>query len=174
MDLTFTSMGSASATVFGNGNATSAFAGLSGTYQDILRSGVFGGGSGTSTITLNGLTEGQGYEVQFWVNDARNRADMDTVPRELTILESDGVTLSDVVVDYNTVGASTNAGLGQFVIGTFTADEATQDFIFTSDARQLNALQLRTVAVPELSSIALVGLSGLGLLIRRRRNSMQR
>lgn len=163
-DVTYAALTSSNATAFRNLTDGSAFVGLSTGYQDILRSGNFvGGGSGSATVSLLGLTSGYTYEVQFWVNDARNRSDMETVPRETTI---DG---TSIVVDYNTTGANTDAGLGQYITGSFTADAATQNFSFTSGARQLNAIQLRLTAVPEPSSTALLGLGGLAMILRRRR-----
>jgi hypothetical protein len=60
-------------------------------------------------------------------------------------------------------------GLGNFVIGTFTANAATQSF-FVSGVNDpgLSAVQLR--AVPEPTSVALLSLGAAGLLLRRRRN----
>jgi len=163
-DVTYAALTNSNTTAFRNVTPGSAFLGLSTGYQDILRSGNFvGNDSGSVTVSLLGLTSGYTYEVQFWVNDARNRADQETVPRSLTI------TGPGTVVDYNTAGANTDAGLGQYITGSFTADAVTQDFSFTSGARQLNAIQLRLTAVPEPSSTALLGLGGLAMILRRRR-----
>ena len=84
-NLTFDGLASPSATAFRNGAAGSAFSTLSANYQDVLGSGNFRGGNGSQTITLGNLEVGQGYEVQFWVNDARSRGDQETVPRQLQL-----------------------------------------------------------------------------------------
>ena len=161
-NLTVSDLGSNGTTTYA-GNAGNALSALSANYRDILQSGSFvGGGLDSFTITLNDLVVGDAYEVQFWVNDARNRPDQETVPRSTTIVGP------DILVDYNVAGNNTDAGVGQFAIGTFTADAISQDFVLLSGAHQLNAIQLR--AIPEPSSAILVALGGLGLISRRRRS----
>jgi hypothetical protein len=123
-------------TVFGNDKGS--FSALSSAYQNILESAAYDSGENT-TITLNGLTIDREYEVQFWINDSRNRSDMDSKPRSATISNT------TFVVDYNTTGASTDDGLGQYIIGTFTAVGTTQDIELETVVIQLNAIQLRDV-----------------------------
>ena len=104
---------------------------------------------------------GQNYEVELWVNDSRG------VTRTETI--TGGLTLS-----FDTTGVS--GGLGQYTIGTFTADGTGQPAITistTGAVSQLNALEILDVpaaGVPEPSSFVLAGLgvSLAGLVSRRR------
>jgi len=126
-------------------------AGVTGDYADLLSWGIYDSASaGGTTITFDGLTPGKNYEVQFWVSDPRNGNNT----RTLTL---DGA-------------APTQLNYEQYVIGTFTADSATQtvDIIAASSSDQYNAIQLRDVTVPEPGSMALIGLGGLTLLRRRR------
>jgi hypothetical protein len=146
---------------YGNGSGT--FSTLSSAYQDVLKSGAYRGGL-NSTITLNGLNIGSEYEVQLWMNDSRNRADMDSIPRMATIAGT------SFVVDYNTAGSNTNDGVGQSMIGTFTADASTQSIELLSAAPQLNAIQLRELYTSKTSPdvysvwVAGYGLSGINSL----------
>jgi hypothetical protein len=127
----------------GYGNSIGTFSTLASEYQRILESGAYSGAAGT-TITLSGLSIGNEYEVQFWLNDSRNRTDMDSKPRIATI------TNTSYVVDYNTAGASTHDGLGQYIIGTFTAQGPTQGIKLITVVPQLNAIQLRKISEPAL------------------------
>jgi hypothetical protein len=80
------------------------------------------------------------------------------------------LTGSSTVLDYNTTEAV--GGVGQFAIGTFTADSTSQVLGFSSptETPQLNGLSLRVTAVPEPSTYALVlgGILNLSLIRRRR------
>ncbi|MDQ8209637.1 PEP-CTERM sorting domain-containing protein, partial [Coraliomargarita sp. SDUM461003] len=64
---------------------------------------------------------------------------------------------------------SSEGGLGQYVIGTFTADADTQSFDFVLDTTwHVNAMQLR--AVPEPSAYAAIaGVLALACVVTRRR-----
>ncbi|MDF7809242.1 Ig-like domain-containing protein [Pontiellaceae bacterium B12219] len=123
----------------GYGNSSGTFGTLSTAYQGVLTSGAYDGGSSTA-ITLNDLKLGSEYELQFWINDSRNRSDMDSKPRSATIAGTSNV------VDYNTAGASTSDGLGQYIIGTFIADATTQTIELDTIVPQLNAMQLRVLS----------------------------
>jgi hypothetical protein len=72
---------------------------------------------------------------------------MDSTPRSATIADT------SYGIDYNTEGANTNDGLGQYIIGTFTAIGTTQEINLTSVVPQLNAIQLRLIS----DSITTVG-----------------
>jgi hypothetical protein len=79
------------------------------------------------------------------------------------------LTGSSTVLDYNTTEAV--GGIGQFAIGTFTADSTSQVLGFSSptETPQLNGLSLRVTAVPEPASVAMtMGAAGLFLMRRRR------
>jgi fibronectin-binding autotransporter adhesin len=94
----------------------------------------------TGTVTLNGLTIGQSYKVQVWVSDARSGT---TTTRTQSITGPAGSNTQPMDFNVGNVGG----GVGQYVIGTFTADASTQQFsiVATSGSPpQVNALQLRT------------------------------
>jgi len=107
------------------------FTDLSPAYQAVLKGGAYGGAS-AGTVTLNGLTPGHDYAVQIWVNDSRATAKTETING------------SSVTLDYNNYDAV--GGLGQYVVGYFTADNTTQAFAMTPSASgtvQLNAISVR-------------------------------
>jgi hypothetical protein len=142
----------------GYGNSLGTFSTLPAEYQSILASGAYRDAE-RATLTLGGLSLGSTYEVQFWINDSRNRVDMESKPRTATISDT------SIVVDYNTAGASTNDGLGQFLIGTFTANASTVDIGLSTQAPQLNAIQLRLISEPASVVDSLrVAISGEGAL----------
>lgn len=111
---------------------------------------------GARPITLTGLTEGHTYQFQIWSGQGTAGGAWDN--SETTF--SDGLT--SVVVDSR-----------QYVLGTFVADATTeQDLTWSgvdspSNAGLINGIQIRTIAVPEPSSTALLGLGGLALILRR-------
>ena len=133
-------------------------------YDALVSTLEFGGGTGLVTLTLGDgdgdgsitgpglLTPGSPYEIQVWYSDDRTGSND---ARVTPVGDGNGNT-----VDLN----------DQFAIGTFTADGTTQDITLASPGfgqAHITAYQIRLV--PEPSSLALLGLSGLLMVKRRRR-----
>ena len=136
------------------GSSAPPFSGLPTEYQNLLSDSIYSFGPGSSTVTVSGLTNGQEYSIQFWANDSRA-----AISATQTV---DGNTL-----DVNTTNA--DGGVGQWISGTFTADGTSQNFNVSSGSNNYySAIQVR--AVPEPSSLAGLGVVGIGLaaVIRRR------
>jgi hypothetical protein len=139
--------------IFGSGNAP--FASLSGMYQMLLASDANTTAGTPSPLVgvISGLTVGQKYLVEVWVNDSRGLTRSE-------LLSDGGPTLS-----FDTTSA--DGGVGQFATGMFTADSTAQQFFVLqtpgSVVSQLNAFQLRSLpsSVPEPSTAVLCGLAGL-------------
>lgn len=111
---------------------------LSPAYQNVLTSSTWGVAvPGTGVITLNDLVVGHEYKVQIWVDDSRDLG----LGRAMQVTAGGGntVTLS--------FPATTAGALGQFTVGTFTADAPSQDIDCTGIASpvQINAVQLRDI-----------------------------
>lgn len=164
--------------------ANAPFNTLSTSYQRLLSTAWWNDGLDTTaattaryTVTLNNLTLGNIYELQLWVNDARlNNVGQNNPGLFVTL--SDGVTSVDLQNNVNDV----LGGIGQYVIGTFTADAASQVFTLTGGNTPgadltdpnvtaiMNAYQLRDISpVPEPSTFGLAGLGLSAWLIFRRR-----
>ena len=136
------------------GSSAPPVSGLPTEYQNLLSDSIYSFGPGSSTVTVSGLTNGQEYSIQFWANDSRA-----AISATQTV---DGNTL-----DVNTTNA--DGGVGQWISGTFTADGTSQNFNVSSGSNNYySAIQVR--AVPEPSSLAGLGVIGIGLaaVIRRR------
>ncbi len=144
------------------GAASGAFAALTNDdYKSLLSSAVFANPTPAPTFTFNGLTIGSNYIVQVWVN---NSGSANAASRTIGITAGNTATL-----DQN--NAAGVGGVGEFVVGTFTADAATQVFTVSSSAGAplVNAAQVRLAPVPEPASVALIGLGSLLVLGRRNR-----
>ena len=109
---------------------------------------------------MQGLTSGQAYVFEWWSNDSGPRFPAYST----TATAGNAVALND-----NTSGFVAGA-LGQYAIGTFTADNNPMVITFSgvSVTPTINAFQLQTV--PEPSTYALVAVGCAGLLALRRRN----
>ncbi|MDR2981171.1 MAG: PEP-CTERM sorting domain-containing protein [Puniceicoccales bacterium] len=176
-NITFVAQGNPTlSTAYVISSNSSAFAGTSGSpfntlstsYQSILKSALGNDGGSASSksmlVTLDGLTANQEYMIQFWVNDSRGTPSLSS--RVEYVSDTLGTSGSQQL-KFNTAGAE--GGLGQYIIGTFTADNTSQSFYLnSSNTTQMNALQLR--AIPEPSTYAWMGGIGLlGFLALRRR-----
>jgi len=139
-----------SADAFNSGSAP--FSELSASYKSLLNSAVWIDSAENKqiTLTIEGLTIGQQYQVQLWTNDSRSHG----VNRDTSF--------DSVVLEQNT---GPMGGLGQWVIGTFTADDTFQTIIANAagngQSTNINAYQLR--AIPEPSTYAII--AGAGALV---------
>ncbi|MEI7908276.1 MAG: hypothetical protein WCK77_01440 [Verrucomicrobiota bacterium] len=144
------------------------YSGLTPVYQALLTGGNYNDSLENASRPINfqiqGLTIGTNYQIQLWVNDSREYG----ASRNTTFTAG----ASSVTLDQNS--SEDYGGLGQWVLGSFTADATIQDFAATSsNSTNINAYQLRAIgeisAVPEpASSLAVTGLIASGLLLRRR------
>jgi hypothetical protein len=129
-------------------------------YQTLLSSGV--ATIDNMTLTMSGLSIGTQYQFQWWTNASTA---VDNVP-DTSAVAGNTVTLNSNVT-------ATPGGLGQYALGTFTADATSQAVRFDrldpgeGGIGLVNAFQLRQVppAVPEpgtaLAGVALLGLCGM-------------
>lgn len=145
----------------GFGSVLAPFSNLDGSYQAIMGQEILG--TAQVALTLNALTVGATYEFQIWSNQSNTASS-----RSLLVTAGNSVTL-----DSNTTNAV--GGVGQFAIGTFTADATSQSFALTGaggdDFQPMNAFQLRVI--PEPGSVALLTVGAGALLLSNRRRRMR-
>ena len=113
------------------------FSTLSSNYQTLLAADVQANGTPSITLTMSALSVGAQYQFQWWSNISIS----DT--RLTTAAAGGSVTLSS-----NTTGGG-QSGLGQYALGTFTANALPQAITFTGfagDPAFLNGFQLRQLA----------------------------
>lgn len=124
--------------------------------------------------TLTNLVTGRTYELQIWVNDSRlNNLSQNNPDLFTTFMDLNGnsVSLQHNVDNYL-------GGVGQFVIGTFTADATSQALKFiggntvgadtsgNNATSLLNAYQLREVTAPSAPVFTSAALAGTNLILQ--------
>jgi hypothetical protein len=140
-------------------------------YNGLLQYGQYANGSGSSTFSWGGMTVGDTYEVQFWVEDTRGI----TGARWENLSGGDiGTTVygtdTSGPVGYSSPLFSGAASPGYYVVGTFVADSTgSEEILLTpwggSPDTQINLFQVRDITlVPEPSTLAFLAVGSLGLL----------
>lgn len=147
-------------------------------YNILLGYGAYAGGSGTTTFSWSGMTVGDTYEVQFWVEDTRGS----TGARWENLSGGDIGSTSTGVDESGPVGYSSPlfsgaASPGYYIVGTFVADSTGSEQILLtpyggSPDTQINLFQVRDItSVPEPSTFALLAGSGAMMLLFFRRRA---
>jgi hypothetical protein len=142
-------------------------------YNTLLTSGAFQNDSSSPTVSWGGLTIGDTYLVQVWVNDGRNS----TVDARTETITGGANTSASLAYGSGNGPAGSPPGLpGQYVIGTFVAGTTGETVSLNAGpaipSAQLNLLQVRDItSVPEPSTLAFVAMGiGAMLLVFRRKN----
>ena len=157
-------------TTLNNGGGVGTYASpgtLDANYNTLLTAAAFGNNGGPFTISWGGMTVGDTYLVQLWVNDARNIGGLRT--ETFT-----GGANTSAILDY---GSNPNGtGPGQFITGTFVADAASQNISILATgyapSAQFNLLQVRDITpVPEPSTLAVLATGAGALLFGFRRKN---
>lgn len=120
------------------GDAAASWTGSDG-YRQLLGSGWYKSvySQHSNTLTLNGLTPGRRYLVQFWCCDMRSNM---------------AATRTSVGTVEGKVGGSPVGTFGCNFTGTFTADGTTQDIVITySNESKFNAFQVRAIDEAKIS-----------------------
>ena len=146
----------------GLGSTAPPFVNLSPAYQVLLYSGGFASNANVITATLGDLTPGQQYLLQVWTSNASL-----FTPGVGTLQQTTLAATNQVTLDANT--SDLDGGLGQFVVGRFTADAVTQEFTLAganvpTNLPLINALQVRAVPEPSTSCMILAGLAAAACL----------
>jgi hypothetical protein len=155
------------------GSASAPFSGLGTSYQSLLSTGITANNPATMTVVLGGLTTGTDYTLQVWISDASGSRNYST--------RVSGGSSGNITVDLDPNVTNTAGGLGQYVIGTFTASATAHRFTLDSlgvveTGPLINALQLRTYApaavpLPATLGLLLAALPVLAGLSRARRQA---
>ena len=111
--------------------------------------------SGTTSLTFAGLDDSFKYEVVIGAGFAGR--DLQNI---YTIGSTSGQAVSNASDPFVTLSNLSTDGSGNLVIGITSA---------SNDVRVVSAYTLQATAVPEPSSVALLGLGGLALILRRRK-----
>ncbi|MFM8783697.1 MAG: hypothetical protein ACKOFI_00695 [Phycisphaerales bacterium] len=151
-----------------NSQGTASGAGLSADYKSMLSS--IGGATnpGTITVTLGNLASGTQYQLQVWVNNSSNGSVPNTGDPISSVILGSGA--NQVTLDANTTNSA--GGVGQFVLGTFTASGSSQTFTLNGSGGMpvINAFQLRDLTpIPGPGGAALAAIIGAMLPAGRRR-----
>jgi len=138
-------------------------------YNTILRAAIYNNGEAMS-ITWGGMTAGDTYLLEFWVNDSRNGGSVD---RNETLT---GGTSTSAALAYGFAGG----GVGQFIIGTFVSDGTGTETLTVNPfggadiggSAQINLMQLRDITpVPEPSTLAFLAMGTGAMLFGFRRKN---
>jgi hypothetical protein len=160
-----------SSNILANGSGpSSSYSALSSSYQSLLASGGGATDPATITVTLGGLTVGQQYQLQIWSNNSGNG----NGPFGIGTPIANTLVSSAVTLDANTT--NTSGGVGQYVLGTFTAATTSMNFTLAGSgggaaSPMINAFQVRDITpIPGPGGLALaLGLGAVGSGGRRRR-----
>jgi hypothetical protein len=138
-------------------------------YNTILQAAIYNNGE-TMSITWGGMTAGDTYLLEFWVQDGRNST---TAERSETLT---GGSSTSGALAYG----SGSTGPGDYIIGTFVSDGTGTETLNINPAggadigpsAQINLVQLRDItSVPEPSTLAFFALgTGAMLFSFRRKN----
>ena len=143
------------------GSGSAPYNSLSASYQSLLSTGISASIPPTISVFLTGLTVGQQYSLQLWTSDSSGT--------RVTATRVAGGTFGAITVDLDANTTDVAGGLGQYVIGTFTASSVQHKFSLAGlngGMPLIDALQLRTyapAAVPLPGTLALL-LAALPLL----------
>jgi len=138
-----------------------------GNYNSLLQYATFSNESTPATFSWSGMTPGNSYLVQLWVHDGRNS----TVNARTETVTGGVNTSAPLAYGF------ADGGPGQYIVGTFVADNSGSETLTLSPgaafpSAQLNLFQVRDItAVPEPSLFALLGMGSCALLCRFRRTS---